>query len=289
MSTPETKALETPKSLLILAGWGDFPRLVAVGAHAAGVQRVSVLGFKGSTLKSTCRAADDVTMIPFGHLDLTRKAIAESGCKYAVLAGQINPLCLFRSHLDKSLLKELSALRVRNAHTMFQRLVEEIETLGVEVLPSSIFMKTQIPTAGVLTARAPTAREQSDIEYGNPIAMEVCNLDIGQTVVVKDGVVLAVEGFDGTNVTIKRGGKIARGGAVVIKVAKHDHDMRFDIPVIGTKTIQLMKRVGISALSVQAGRTIILNLPQVIDDANRAGITLVAVKTTLAPAPVLEY
>jgi len=287
MISSEKQVIEMPENILILAGWGDFPRLVADGAHAAGVQRVSVLGFKGSTQQSTCRAADDVKMIPFGHLDLTRKAITESGCKKAVLAGQINPLCLFRSHMDKSLLKELATLRVRNAHTIFQRLVEEIETLGVEVLPSSLFMKTQIPMAGVLTARAPSERERSDLEYGNHIAMEICNLDIGQTVVVKDGVVLAVEGFDGTNVTIKRGGKIARSGAVVVKVAKHGHDMRFDIPVIGTKTIQVMTRAGITALSVQAGRTIMLNLPQVIEAANRAGIALVAVDTTLPQAPVL--
>ncbi len=287
MNSLEKKTIETPESLLILAGWGDFPRLVADGAHAAGVQRVSVLGFKGSTQKSTCRAADDVTMIPFGNLDLIWRFIAKAECKNAVLAGQINPLCLFRSRMDKSLLKELSALRVRNAHTLFQRLVEEIENLGVEVLPSSLFMKNQIPSAGVLTARAPSERERSDMEYGNHIAMEICNLDIGQTVVVKDGVVLAVEGFDGTNVTIQRGGKIARRGAVVVKVAKHDHDMRFDIPVIGTKTIQIMKRVGITALSVQADRTIMLNLPQVVEAADRAGIALVAVETSLPPAPVL--
>ncbi len=287
ITMPETHAPKTPESLLIIAGWGDFPRLVAEGAHAAGVKRVSILGFKGSTLRSTCRAADDFKMIPFGNLDLVRKSIAESNCKKVVLAGQINPVCLFRSRLDKSMLSELATLKVRNAHTMFQLLVERIETLGVDVLPSSLFMKNHIPTEGVLTTRAPDEREKADLEYGNHIAMEICNLDIGQTIVVKDGVVLAVEGFDGTNVTIKRGGHIVRCGAVVVKVAKNGHDMRFDIPVIGTKTVRVMKAAGISALSVQAGRTIMLNLPQVVEAANRAGIALVAVKTALLPAPTL--
>ncbi len=283
----ETHAPTTPASLLIIAGWGDFPRLVADGAHAAGVKRVSAIGFKGSTLRSTCRAVDDFKMIPFGNLDLVRKSVAESNCKKVVLAGQINPVCLFRSRLDKSMLSELATLKVRNAHTMFHLLVDRIEDLGVEVLPSSLFMKDHIPTGGVLTTRAPDERENSDIAYGNHIAMEICNLDIGQTVVVKDGVVLAVEGFDGTNVTITRGGRIVRQGAVVVKVAKNGHDMRFDIPVIGTKTVRVMKAAGISTLSVQAGRTVILNLPRVIEAANRAGIALVGVKTNLSSAPTL--
>ncbi len=287
IAIPETHASTTPDSLLIIAGWGDFPRLVADGAHAAGVKRVSVLGFKGSTLRSTCRAVDDFTMIPFGNLDLVRKSITESGCKKTVLAGQINPLCLFSSRMDKSMLSELAKLKLRNAHTIFHRFIEDIENLGVEVLPSSLFMKNHIPTEGVLTARAPDERENGDIVYGNRIAMEICNHDIGQTVVVKDGVVLAVEGFDGTNVTIKRGGNLVRRGAVVIKVAKNGHDMRFDIPIIGTKTVGIMKASGISALSIQARRTIVLNLPRVVEAANRAGIALVAVKTDLLPAPTL--
>lgn len=184
------------------------------------------------------------------------------------------------------MLEEIAALKLRNAHTLFRRLVEDIESRGVEVLPSSLFMGRHIPAPGTLSARAPDAREAADLAYAHTIAMGVCNLDIGQSVVVKDGVVLAVEGFDGTNATLRRGGRLARG-AVAAKVAKEGHDMRFDIPVVGTKTIALMRRVGITALGVQARRTLVLDLPAVVQAADRARIALVAIDTPLQPAPVL--
>jgi DUF1009 family protein len=188
--------------------------------------------------------------------------------------------------MDRGMLEEIAALKLRNAHTLFRRLVEDIESRGVEVLPSSLFMGRHIPAPGTLSARAPDAREAADLAYAHTIAMGVCNLDIGQSVVVKDGVVLAVEGFDGTNATLRRGGRLARG-AVAAKVAKEGHDMRFDIPVVGTKTIALMRRVGITALGVQARRTLVLDLPAVVQAADRARIALVAIDTPLQPAPVL--
>ena len=275
-----------PESLLVLAGWGAFPRLVVEGAREAGVKRVVVLAFKGSTDRATCRAADECRRIPFGSLGLIREAIQASACHHAVLAGQINPLALFRARMDRDMAAEIAALRLRNAHTIFNRLVEDIESLGVAVLPSSLFMGRHIPAPGTLSARAPDAREAADLAYAHTIAMGVCNLDIGQSVVVKDGVVLAVEGFDGTNATLRRGGRLARG-AVAAKVAKEGHDMRFDIPVVGTKTIALMRRVGITALGVQARRTLVLDLPAVVQAADRARIALVAIDTPLQPAPVL--
>jgi DUF1009 family protein len=275
-----------PESLLVIAGWGVFPRLVLEGARANGVKRISVLAFKGSTDRATCRAADDCRRIPFGDLALLRESIRASGCARAVLAGQINPLALFRARMDRGMLEEIAALKLRNAHTLFRRLVEDIESRGVEVLPSSLFMGRHIPAPGTLSARAPDAREAADLAYAHTIAMGVCNLDIGQSVVVKDGVVLAVEGFDGTNATLRRGGRLARG-AVAAKVAKEGHDMRFDIPVVGTKTIALMRRVGITALGVQARRTLVLDLPAVVQAADRAGIALVAFDTPLPCAPVL--
>jgi hypothetical protein len=277
----------TPQELLIISGWGVYPRLLADGARAAGVKRISVLGFSGSTCRSTCRAADDVRMIPFGKIGLFKDAVTKSGCRQAVLAGQINPLCLFRSRLDGALMRELATIKIRNAHTLFRRLIEELQELGVEVLPASLFMAGHIPAPGVLTTRPPDGREAADIAFGNRIALRVCDLDIGQCVVVKDGVVLAVEGFEGTNATIRRGGAIARQGAVVVKVAKQDHDMRFDIPVIGAKTIAVMRNAKISSLSVQAGRTIILDMPEVIRLANRLNIAIQAVDSGLDLAPTV--
>lgn len=277
---------EIPEKLLILAGWGSFPRLVAEGARATGVKHVSMVGLKGSTFRATRREADELQMLRFGNLRRLREAILASGCNQVVLAGQINPICLFRSRMDADMRREINTIDIRNAHTLFRRLVEIVEDVGVAVLPSSLFMRHHIPHAGVLTDRAPNPTETADIMYGNDVAMAVCNLDIGQTIVVKGGVVLAVEGFDGTDPTIKRGGRMGRRSTVIIKVAKKGHDMRFDIPVVGTKTIAIMKCVGSTALSVQAGRTLLLDQPKVLAAANRAGIAITAVDSGLPFAPV---
>ena len=184
-------------------------------------------------------------------------------------------------------MKILAEMGVHNAHTLFRRLIDELAALGCEVLPSSLFLGPHIPAAGVLTARPPTEAESAAATFGSKIALAVCDLDVGQTVVAKDGVALAVEGFDGTNATILRGGRIARGGAVVVKVAKHGHDMRFDIPVVGLKTLAVMKKARCTALAVQAGRTLFIDLPAVVRRADKLGICITAFDSGLPAAPVL--
>ncbi len=277
-----------PDTITILAGWGIYPLLLAKGARVAGVRRISMIGFKGSTCRATLKAADDVKMIPFGSLEILRETISYSPSRHILLAGQINPLCLFRSRMDNGMRKELASIKIRNAHTLFQHLVAFIEDQGCSVLPSSLFMADHIPMPGVLTKRAPDPREADDIAFGNRMAMAIANLDIGQSVVVKDGVVLAVEGFDGTNAAITHGGAIARRGAVLCKVAKEKHDMRFDIPVIGAKTIACMRKAGLSAMSIQAGRTLVLDMPGTIKLADKFSISITAVETPWPQAPVFR-
>ena len=283
-----TSAADCPR-LLIVAGWGGLPRLIIEGAREAGVGGVDVIGVKGSTCCATYRAADKRWKIAFGDLDAFRGYIKESGAKSVVLAGQINPLLLFNPRAAAFIFRELGkgGAKTANAHTIFQRLSDIIEECGASVLPSSLFLRRHIPQAGVLGARQPTERENADLAYGAQIASAIAELDIGQTIVAKNGAVLAVEGLDGTNATLARGGRIGRGGAVAVKAAKAAHDMRFDIPVIGLKTIALMRRRGISALGVQAGRTIILDIPEVVKAADKAGIALVAQSNTLPPAPII--
>lgn len=275
-----------PKTLLLLAGWGDYPQLVIEGARKAGVEKIIVMAFKGSTQKSVLRAADEVIFQGIGDGKGFLERLPKIQCDAAVLAGQINPLSLFRTRFDSVIMDLINEVGMRNAHTLFGKLSEILNEHNIEVLPASFFMGDHIPQAGVLTKQAPTPAQQKDIEFGNEVAMGVCNLDVGQTTIVKDGVVVAVEGIDGTNATIKRCKKICGKGAIVIKVAKEAHDMRFDIPVIGTRTIKVMKKVGISVLSIQAGRTVVLNLPKVIEKAEAAGISIVAVKTKYPSAPV---
>lgn len=275
-----------PETLLLMAGWGDYPQLVIEGARKVGVKKIIVMAFKGSTQKKVIRAADEVIYQGIGDGKGFLERLPKIKCDAAVLAGQINPLSLFRTRFDSVIMDLIKEVGMRNAHTLFGKLSDILIEHKIDVLPASFFMADHIPEAGILTKLAPTQDQQKDIEFGNEVAMGVCNLDIGQTTIVKDGVVVAVEGIDGTNATIKRCKKICGKGAIVIKVAKEDHDMRFDIPVIGTRTIKIMKRAGVSVLSIQAGRTVVLNLPKVIEKAEAAGISIVAVKTKYQIAPV---
>ncbi|MBR1559730.1 MAG: UDP-2,3-diacylglucosamine diphosphatase LpxI [Clostridia bacterium] len=203
----------------------------------------------------------------------------------AVLAGQINPLSLFRSRFDDEVKAWLRSLPCKNAHTIFGKLVEEFEKAGVRILPATCYMDGCLPGEGVLTARAPDAREARDIAYGAVVVRDMGRHDVGQTVLVKEGMVLAVEAFEGTNAAIKRGGKLGGKGAVIFKGAREGHDMRFDVPVRGLKTVKMMKSAGVTALAFQAGRQIVLEREAVVAYANRHGISLVGVKTDLPPAP----
>ena len=271
--------------MIVIAGAGIYPELVVRGAKANGVSKVDVLAVRGSTSRATMRAADDVHVIGIGEIAAGIRWIAAQGYDGAVLAGQINPLSLFRSRFDDEVKAWLRSLPCKNAHTIFGKLVAEFEKAGVRMLPATCYMDECLPGEGVLTARAPDAREEKDIAYGAEIVRDMGRHDVGQTVLVKEGMVLAVEAFEGTNAAIKRGGKLGGKGAVVFKGAREGHDMRFDVPVIGLKTLKVMKGSGVTALAFQAGRQIVLEREAVIGYANRHGIALVGVKTDLPPAP----
>ena len=177
----------------------------------------------------------------------------------------------------------LARLKERNADTIFGALGDELATLGIRLLPASSFMEAAMPPAGLLSRRAPDEREQRDINLGRAVAKATSALNIGQTVVVKEGTILAVEAFEGTDETLKRAGKLGGPGAVIVKVARRGHDMRFDIPVVGLRTLKTLKRIRASALAVEAGRTILLDRDEVLDIANRMGLAFVALSDD-APA-----
>lgn len=262
---------------------------MAEGARRAGVRRVGVLGFKGATPGSTLALGDWSRRMPLRSLAAFRDAIRESGFGSAIMIGQIGPLAYFRAAFDPEVRAALAEMPAHNAHTIFSRLVEEIEKSGPKVLPSSLFLFSHVPQSpGALTSRAFSGEEAAAALFGRKIADAVCDLDIGQTVVVKDGVALAVEGFDGTDATIRRGGRIARRGATVVKVAKRGHDMRFDIPVVGVRTMRVMRKARCTALSVQAGRVVFADLPAVLEAAEKFGIAIEAFDSGLPPAPVLS-
>jgi UDP-2,3-diacylglucosamine hydrolase len=178
--------------------------------------------------------------------------------------------------LDSAMLGLLSGLKLKNAETIFGAVGARLAEVGIALLPASSFMESFMPAAGVITKRGPTDTENTDITAGFKIANAVSALDIGQTIVMKSGTVIAVEAFEGTNQAILRAGKLAGKGTAVIKVAKHGHDMRFDIPVVGQDTIRTLYKAGASALAVEAGRSIILEKEIVAKMADSANICIVA-------------
>jgi len=271
--------------ILVIAGAGIYPELVVRGAKAAGVERVDVLAVRGSASWATRRAGDGVKMFGVGEIIAAIRWIAGQRYDGAILAGQINPLSLFRTRFDDEVKAWLRSMPCKNAHTIYGKLVEEMEKAGVRILPATSYMDGCLPGEGVLTTRAPDAREQKDIEYGAVIVRDMGRHDVGQTVLVKEGMVLAVEAFEGTNAAIKRGGKLGGRGAVIFKGAREGHDMRFDVPVMGLKTVKTMKSAGVTALAFQAKRQIVLDMEAVVSYANRHGIALVGMKTDLPPAP----
>jgi DUF1009 family protein len=274
-----------PEKLLIVAGHGAYPALIATGARQAGVRHIVIAAIRGMASRRLTRLADETVWFGLGELQRFLDWASCSGIRDVVLVGQIAPMALFRTRFDPLARELLRDLRAKHAHSIFGRASELLTERGLRPIPASCFMEAHLPSPGILSHRAPDARETSDIEIGHRIARQVSELDIGQTIVIKDGMVLAVEALEGTNCTIHRGGQLGGRGAVVVKVAKDGHDMRFDIPVIGAGTIPLLRRAHISALAFQAGRTILLDRQIVLDAAKRLGIAIVSLESNLPHAP----
>lgn len=267
-----------PQALGIIAGRGVYPRLLADSARKQGVARLFAVAFRKETDPVIERYVDQAVWLPLGQLEAMLQAFKESGVKHAVMAGQITPTSLFRVRMDRRMVSLLARLRERNAETIFGAIADEMKTIGVELMPASLFMEHTMPEAGVLSARGPTDQEKTDIELGLKVAKTTSGLDIGQTVVIKSGTILAVEAFEGTDEAIARAGRVGGPGAVVVKVAKRGHDMRFDIPVVGEHTMKSLRKSRAAVLAVEARRTILLDREKIINLANRQGLCLVAVK-----------
>ena len=273
------------RKLLVVAGAGNYPRFVIEGARRAGVERVDVLSIKGSCERATRKLADDVYPFAVGEAARATKWAGSMGYDGAVMAGQANPLSLFRSRFEPEVKAWLAELPTKNAHTLFGKLIAEFEAHGTRILPASSYMDEHLPGVGALTERGLTEQEASDIRRGVEVADDVGRHDVGQTVMVKSGMVLAVEAFEGTNAAIRRGGRLGGRGGVVFKAAREGHDMRFDIPVVGLKTMKVMKRAGATALGFQAGRLILLDREEVVAFANRHGMAIVGLESGLPHAP----
>ena len=264
-----------PDTLGIIAGNGLYPRLLADSARKSGVQKIFAAAFEGETDPSLSQHVDEVEWLRVGQLGRLLSCFQARGIHHAVMAGQIAPKNLFDLRPDWKALLVLARLKSRNAETIFAAIADQLEAVNVELLSATSFLEDYLAPAGLIAGPKLSRRQEEDVDFGWKMAKEIAGLDIGQTVVVKNGTVLAVEGFDGTNETIRRGGKLAGKGGVMIKVAKPKQDMRFDVPVIGVETLQIALGARLRVIAVEAGRTLLLDKNAMTDFANRSNISVI--------------
>ena len=249
-----------PASLGLIAGNRSLPLEFARQARAAGVIRLIAVAFENETDPALAGLVDEIVWLKVGQLSKMISAFADRGVKQCVMAGQIAPKNLFDLRPDLRAMSLLFRLKEKNAHTIFGAIADELKKKGVELIDATPWLKPLMPQAGFHLGPELSDEQRADVEFGFRIAREVSGLEIGQTVVVKKGAVLAVEGFEGTDKCLARGGELAGkdGGAVAVKVAKANHDMRFDIPCIGLQTLETCTHAGISVLALEAGKTLLL-------------------------------
>lgn len=266
--------MSQPESITIIAGSGKYPLLLAVEARRAGVGRVFAAAFEGETSPEIAELTDGVKWMRVGQLGRLLEALKDFGAPAAMMAGQIAPSNLFNLRPDVRALVLLAKLPVRNAETLFGTIADEIGRVGVELLPAMTFLEAYLAAPGHIAGPPLRRREIDDAQFGFRIAKETSRLDIGQTVVVRNGTVLAVEAFEGTNEAIRRGGALGNGRATVVKVSKRNQDFRFDVPVIGPVTLETAAAVGVRTIVVEAGRTLLLERENLIEAANARKITI---------------
>jgi DUF1009 family protein len=192
------------------------------------------------------------------------------------MAGQIAPKNLFDLRPDLKALLLLGKLKQRNAESIFAAIADELAKVDVDLLPATTFLEDSLASPGLITGAKLSRREEEDVDLGWKIAKEISRLDIGQTVIMKNGTVIAVEAFEGTNDAIRRGGALAREGSVMVKVAKPNQDMRFDVPVIGLETIRVAAETKLRVIAVEARKALLLEREEIISLANRSRISIIA-------------
>lgn len=263
-------------ALGIIAGNGVYPRLLAVGARKAGVKKIIAAAFTDETDPVLEQHVDVLEWMRVGQLGRLLKFLRGQNIHQAIMAGQIAPKNLFDLRPDLKALMLLGKLKQRNAESIFAAIADELAKIEVDLLPATTFLEDSLAQPGLISGSKLSPREEKDVELGWNIAREIARLDIGQTVVVKNGTVVAVEALEGTNEAIRRGGTLARESAVMIKVAKPNQDMRFDVPVIGVETVRVAAEARLRVIAVEAGKTLLLERDAIIDLANRSNMSVVA-------------
>ena len=262
----------------LFAGQGDFPLLIAKGARADNIQVIAI-ALKGFCSPEIEQYATQTHWIELGQTSYAIELLHQNNVKHLIMAGRVPHQTIFQyRHFDTRALKLLAKAVTRKADGLLGLVVDELKKEGITVIDSSLFVKSLMPPAGLLTEKRPlTPREQEDVNFGLPIARVIAGQDIGQTIIVKEKCVIAVEGLEGTDECIKRAGELAGPGCVIIKVSKPRQDKRFDIPVIGTTTIKNMKKAGATAIAFSASETLVFDKKQIIAFGEENDIAVIAV------------
>jgi len=261
----------------LIAGNGDFPFLVLEGARSRGIE-MAVIAIREEASPALEREAKRLHWISLGELSRGIELLHREGVKHAVMAGQVKHNKIFSSiRPDWRLAKLLLSLPSKNTDSLIGAIARVLQDEGIELIDSTRFLGPLLPQEGVLTQRSPDQTETADIEYGRKIARQIAGLDLGQTVVVRDRACVAIEAMEGTDETIERAARITGGHRlVVVKVSKPRQDMRFDVPVVGPKTIEVMRQSNATALAIDAGRTLLFDRDVLIHAADAAGIAIEA-------------
>jgi DUF1009 family protein len=264
----------------LIAGNGQFPFLVLDAARALG-HDITIVAIKDEAFPELESAAAKppaalVHWVNLGQVGKCIELLEHAGCSQAVMAGQVKHTKIFGGVIpDMTALSVIKRWKTRNTDTLIAAVADVMREHGIELLDSTAFLSPLLARPGTLTRRAPTDEERADLEFGYRMADTIAGLDIGQTVCVKHRAVVAVEAMEGTDDAIARAARLAGSGITVVKVAKPNQDMRFDVPVVGVATIETMRAAGATVLSIDAGRTLLLDGAAIVDAADAAGIAIV--------------
>lgn len=258
----------------LIAGNGTFPFLVARAARKAG-RRVVCVAINEETAPELAGEVDEIHWISLGQLGKAIAALKDGAAREAVMAGQVKHRQIFAGIVpDLTLLGVLARLALKNTDSLIGGVADALEREGIRLLPSTALLEDQLATHGAMTHAKPSAAEMKDVEYGREVALTLAGMDLGQTAVVKSRAAVALEAMEGTDEVIRRGGRIAGPGTVVVKLAKPRQDMRFDVPVVGRQTLEAMREAGARVLAVEAGRTLLLERPGFLGEADALGIAV---------------
>jgi DUF1009 family protein len=268
----------------LIAGNGDFPFLVLEGARSRGID-MAVIAIKEEASPELAHRAGRLHWVSLGELSRTIELLHQEGVEHAVMAGQVKHNKIFSAiRPDWKLAKLLLSLPVKNTDSLIGAVARVLHDEGIELVDSTKFLGTLLPAEGILTRRSPDQSESADIAYGRHVAQQIAALDLGQTVVVRDRACVAIEAMEGTDETIERAARITGGQRiVVVKVSKPTQDMRFDVPVVGLKTIEVMHRSNATALALDAGKTLLFDRDRLIAAADEAGIAVQAFAPGVPP------